>query len=430
MELRGEPGREAERARASLVLASACGLVLSMALWWGAEHDAFSWKSLGDSAPLGPLLFGLIAAATSLAPWLPSRGRRTMALAASLAVGLVVASWLVAVAIVFGAAIVFVARTKWPLALKLGLALGLWVAAPMVKWAMPREQALSLASFFLYWLSLPFAAIYLVVERDRGQLAGVSAQDEMLYLLALPRFALPFVQPIGAAAFFSSYRERQTASRALAALGLGLWGLALQLSLQRFQYHLKPSREAFDLALHGPRLFENLLVIYAVNAGKIFCAVAVLRLLGFDLGSGFRWPLLSSSFSEGFRRWNYYYYEFVASMLYAPLVSRLRRAMPLWLAHVLGGYAAILLGVWSLNFILTPFAISSRPALAFRHIANWQLLATYAVLWSLALLPQIVLAPLRRLRSRRWWRPCARVIVISLVVLLLALAFVEQIYLL
>ena len=46
-------------------------------------------------------------------------------------------------------------------------------------------------------------------------------------------------------------------------------------------------------------------------------------MLGYDLGSGMDKPLLSRSFAEFFRRWNYYIYESVRSLFLFPLVGLL-----------------------------------------------------------------------------------------------------------
>src|SRR5262249_50025559 len=74
---------------------------------------------------------------------------------------------------------------------------------------------------------------------------------------------------------------------------------------------------------------------YAHVTCSIFTAVAVFRMLGFSLPSGFRAPFLSRSFAEFFRRFNYYVRDAVLSIFYFPLLG--------WLRHRLSPRAATIL---------------------------------------------------------------------------------------
>jgi len=338
-------------------------------------------------------------------PWLEPKLRPRAALAGSILVGALITGWLILVPLLFAWLTVSVSRRTWPTWHKLVLLLGTWTAAVLLKWLVRNGYGLPWGGLSMYWSCLPAAVICLVVERARGQLDGVTRSDEWTYLLAIPRFFLPFLQPIGARAFVQSRQRRQTPRLALDALGLGLYGVACLLVIMHTHYAIKPPHEALSFAHHAPRVLRNAVRIYAINAAPIFCAVALLRLLGHHLGSGFRFPLLATSFSDLYRRWNYYFYEFVSSIFYLPLVSRLRRWLPLRVAYILAGYPSILLGVWALDNVTFQLAISGRNAETLvRQVTDWRDLLAHAGIWSLIILPPVAFAAFRRFRKQLWWR--------------------------
>jgi hypothetical protein len=385
------------------VLASLCALGVCGALLWVARQDALRFS--GAHAQNMALTLALIAAITAPLPWLGHERRSTLVLSGSILIGAVLMRWLIVVPLLFACFTLWVSRTSWPTWQKLTLLLGIWTAAAVGKWMIPRGHfGLILGVLSMYWSCLPAAIICLVVERGRGQLESATPVQEGTYLLALPRFFLPFLQPIGARRFIESRRQFFTWQLALSALGLCLYSGLLRLAIKDRRYLFPPSQADFWQFDHVPRLLNDALYIYGVNAAQLFAAVALLRLLGYGLGSGFRYPLLSSSFADVFRRWNYYYFEFVTGIFLIPLVSRLQRRMPLWLAYVLAGYPSILLGVWALDNIAFQIAIGRNATPLLNELREWNQLAGYIALWSLIIFPQLVLARLRRFRKHLWWR--------------------------
>jgi hypothetical protein len=405
------------------LLASACALGVCGAFFWAAQAGMLSWNGDYTRTVANVKMLGALAGITAGLPWLRAGLRPCAVLAASIVVGALTARWLVLVPLSFAWLAVRVSRSGWQTRLKLLLLLGVWLAVVVGKWLGPSWLGLSSGVLSMYWACLPAAVICLVVERARGQLAGIGALEEWIYLLAPPRFFLPFLQPISARTFVGSRQRVLTPKLALRALGLGLYGVVCLLPLKYAHYSIKNPGEGLLLWFRLPLLLENAVLIYAVNAARIFCGVALLRLLGYSLGSGFRFPLLASSFSEIYRRWNYYFFEFVTSIFYLPLVSRLRRAMPLSLAYVLAGYPSILLGVWTLDNITFQLAIGHNAKPVLEQLLDWRELLGYFGIWSLIILPQVALSKFRRLRRRLAWRVLAHVATATVAMGVLAATF-------
>jgi hypothetical protein len=404
---------EAEQSVAARVLISACALAVCGAFYWASTQGAFRFTGAYGRTWLAGAVLALIALMGGALPWLHPKQGPKLILAGSLLVGALCLRWLLAIPLLFAWLTVWVSRRPWRTWQKLVLLLGTWTALAVLKWTLPTLSNWRFSALSMYWACLPPAIICLVVERGRGWLEGGQAWEEWAYLLSPPRFFLPFLQPIGARRFIQSRQATLTPRLALSALGLALYGVLVKLVGNHLDYTVRsPSQDLLRLD-HVPRLVENGLLIYAVNAGQIFCAVALFRLLGYGLGSGFRYPLLSSSFSDLFRRWNYYFYEYVSSIFYLPLVSRFQRWMPLWLAYILAGYPSILLGVWVLDNVTFQLAIGKNATPVANELMAWPQLAAYAGIWSLIIFPQVIFARARRFRKRWWYRAGAHALTLA-----------------
>lgn len=403
---------------------SACALGLFAAFYALDQRGLFLWNGRWSHDPR-PLTFGTIAAVCALLPWVPAAARKRATLFGSILIGAILLRWLVAVPLLLAWLAPRVARKDWPNWLKLAVLLGGWAATVVLFWYLPRLLPLRYTAFAVYWAFLPAPLIYLVVERGRGQLESATELDEWLYLLAFPRFFTPFLQPIGAARFISSGGALRTPRLALRGLLLGLYCLPGYFALQYFHYSIKNPSDDFPLAQDPWLITQNALYIYAINATIVFAAVSQLRLLGYDLGSGFNFPLLSRSMAEFYRRWNYYFFEFASSIFYWPLATRLRRWMPLWLAYILAGYPSILLGVWTLDNVFAQFPQGPYGQAMLQQVTDWRKLLGYASVWSLIILPQAILAsPLRKVRRFAWWRRISWALTLGLCVSVLVLLFV------
>ncbi len=338
-------------------------------------------------------VFGLCALAVVLQPLFSRRRWRDVFLALSVAACVLQLGVDALGAIGYALLVVVLARAPGPVFPRALLALGAWVAASLPKLGMSPEQFRTHIPFYIYWVGMPFAGIYLIVERARGILGDVRWRDECMYLLALPRFYIGFYQPISPAKFFASEEPGSSAKRAALALALGAYGAALEylrLNMVFVTNHEPGTRlPAGVIQVEWLLAANNALYAYIVNASGIFIAVGLFRAFGYNLGSGFNWPLASRSFSEFFRRWNYYVYDAVMSLFFFPIVGRFRRWMPIALAAILGAYLAIFLGSFGLNSVLVPLAIAKDAFGTARRLLAPEHIFFYAVYWSAIVLPQL-----------------------------------------
>src|SRR5262249_30598351 len=152
-------------------------------------------------------------------------------------------------------------------------------------------------------------------------------------------------------------------------------------------------------AIVDQRLVFELLQFVAAYAHvtyTIFLAVAVYRLLGFELPSGFRRPFLSQSFGEFFRAFNHYVRDAVLALFYFPMLGHLRHHARPRLATIGAAYTSIVIGSFLLHDLLVPLAISvdlaGTSALYLDPVRIGGLLA----LWTLIIVPNAGIAPRRR----------------------------------
>lgn len=356
----------------------------------------------------GPVSIGLLGVAAALRPWLPSRHRFNLVLGASVLSGAYLLQWFIPLPLALTWFIVRASRWPWSTKRKLGVLLGTWLGLVLIGWLLIPHTGNNFSLLNIWMGFLPAAIIWLVLERASGRLDGFSEREEWLYFLSFPRFVAPFVQPLGASRFLRSRQVRQSPLLSLRALLLLLYAVVLYYVLANTHFSVKSRFEAFDLLEHGPRIFRNVCHIYAFNAAPIFMAVGLLRLLGYDLGSGFRWPTLASSPSDFFKRWNYYFFDFASIAIFVPIVSRLRRLVPLWLAYVVGAYASFALGVWLLG-IVGNLPGDYKAHRAIKALTNIYDIKVHVTMWSMVIGAQLLLLPLRHLRRRRWWRPVGNV---------------------
>jgi hypothetical protein len=372
----------------------------------------------------GTLMLSVLAVALAALPWVPPHHRSKGVFALSI----VIASWLLHLLVVVPLAFTWLAlrtvRQPWQRSRKLALLLSVWLAVSVLGWfAIPHlARYLTLAG---YWGALPAAIIWLVLDHERGRLDGVSLHEQSLYFLAFPRFCAPFIHPIGAARFMRSWRTTHSAWFSVRAVLLGLHAIAAFWVLGHTHFAAMSSTDTFSLVVHGPRVFRNGLHIYAYNCGSIFLAISLCRVAGYELGSGFNWPGLSSSPSEFFRRWNYYFFDFASNVIFVPIVTRLRRWLPLWLTYAIGGYASFALGVWVLD-ILSRFPQSYLGLATLKALTNVYDLRVHLIFWSMIIAAQLLIMPARRLRRFWWWRAAGHIGTWGLAITGLMWLFISQ----
>jgi hypothetical protein len=150
--------------------------------------------------------------------------------------------------------------------------------------------------------------------------------------------------------------------------------------------------------VHQRLVFELLrfLAGYAHVTYTIFLAIAVYRLLGFELPSGFRRPFLSRSFAEFFRSFNHYVRDAVLSLLYFPMLGHLRHHARPRIATIGAAYTSIVIGSFLLHDLLVPLAISVDPAGTLAFYADPVRVASMLALWTLIIVPNAGIAPRQR----------------------------------
>lgn len=350
------------------------------------------------------IVFAIAVVGAALAVVVPHRPRRRRWIfTTATLVGLPVAlgPWALLVAGFAGAVICLARASMIPLVARLALAVLAWVVVPVLRVAV-LDVALQAETIFLalVWAGLLYAACYLIVERERTLPAERSRPiDDAFYLLAPPRLVAPFFQPISPRELWKS-EKRNYPPRAL---GRAAWLGAYAVILAVASHHLG--------RLHGALAFP---AAYARFASGIITAIAVFRLLGFDLPPGFRFPFLSRSFAEFYRRFNHYVRDAVLSLFYFPLLGHLRHRMPERAASIVSSYVAIIVGSLALHDLLVPAAISPQPLVTLADYLRPQRILGLVILWSLIVVPTAGIAPRRELPRPRW-RVIAQIAAVNII---------------
>jgi hypothetical protein len=235
-----------------------------------------------------------------------------------------------------------------------------------------------------------YATLYLIVERARSLPGETSTlRDDAFYLLAPPRMVMPFFQPISPRELITS--ERPNYPRRLIGRGATLAGYALALALaanqlDRLSHHVpQPANLAIEFCVH-----------YARAAHAIILAIAAFRLLGYDLPPGFRWPFLSRSFAEFFRRYNHYVRDAVVALFFFPILGNLRRHWPRRAASITAAFLGILVGSLALQDLLIPCGLSLHPIEMARGLLRPARFVGMVIMWMLIVLPNAGIVPRRR----------------------------------
>jgi hypothetical protein len=341
--------------------------------------------------PARLVVYGLVAAAAFGCALAPAGWRRAILLgAAVIAAPVVFGAWSV---VWFGyvAAVIAVARAPVPVVARLGVSLAAWAAVPVarVAWLDGDAQADTIL-LSIVWAGQLYAALYLVVEREREppeRRSNVLA--DAFYLLALPRLVVPFFQPISPGQLARSERSGMPARMIWRGAGLAAYAAGVAV----FAWTVGPLARRIEVWPFA--LVVRFCVLYAQATYTIFTAVAMFRLLGFHLPSGFRTPFLSRSFAEFFRRYNYYVRDAVLSLFYFPLLGRLRHSLPPRAATIVSAYVAILMGSFLLHDILVPMATTIEPSSTIGYFLDPVRVAGFVMLWTLIIVPTVGFASRR-----------------------------------
>lgn len=304
---------------------------------------------------------------------------------AALAYGAALEWWAIAPA-AFGLLVCGLGRTKLRARNQVGLALAAWSALLVARALSPRSQLFAQTSLlFIIWAGLAYSSVYLLIERARHRDAP-SLADELFYLFAPPRLLEPFFQPISPRYLRERRQDAPSAALLLRGLGLGALGLALAVLSSWLARHPRLGEGALRVA-------ADFAGFYATVTHSIFISMALFRLHGFDLSSGYRAPFLSRSFPEFFRRYNHYVRDAVVSLFYFPFLGWLRSRLPPRAATILASYAAILVGSYALNDFLVPVVTNPDWMQGVRRATAPSHLLVLAFYWTLVALPASGLLP-------------------------------------
>jgi hypothetical protein len=339
----------------------------------------------------------LVAGPRTLGSWRP-----WILLSASVAVMILALGYSAILVGAFALAVCGIARLRAPAILRVAAILGLWLAWFLVRIPDPRGNYL----FVLLWAQLAYSSVYLIIEHARKPTAQSLGAD-LFYLVAFPRLLIPFYQPISPAYLWAQDRRIPGWRLVVRAVLLAAWGVAWHVGCRQLAGRIG----RYDYPL---RWVLDLLFFYGQVTSSIFVAVAVFRLLGFDLQSGFRAPWLSSSFAEFFRRFNSYVRDAVVSLFYLPLLGWLRGRVPRVVAKLLAGYGAIFLGSFLLNDLLVPAATSASLAALSTGVEPRHVLLLFAF-WTAIVVPRAGLIPVRQPPTPpSRWRRALRIVLFDL----------------
>jgi hypothetical protein len=341
-------------------------------------------------SPLWVVYAGTAAAAFACA-LAPAAWRRTILLAAALIVAPAVLGVQALVLLVYAVCIIAVARAPIAVVARLATALIAWLSVPLARnlWLDGDAQADTIV-LALVWAGQLYTAFYLIIEREREpppQRTTVLA--DAFYLLALPRLVVPFFQPISPRQITRCELPDPPIRMLQRAAGLAGYAAACAV-LAGVLGDL-----AQRIAIRPLALVVAFCAFYARATYTIFTAIAVFRMLGFDLPSGFRTPFLSRSFAEFFRRYNYYVRDAVLSLFYFPLLGRLRHSLPPRAATIASAYIAILVGSFALHDFLIPMAVTAQPRFVIGYYLDPVRVAGLVALWTLIIVPTAGIAPRR-----------------------------------
>jgi hypothetical protein len=404
------PATLSSPSRAARTLAPATLLAGFLAGLYGLDRAELVPSVLRTLPGSGQLaVYGAVAAAGFAGALAPITWRRTILLAATLVAAPIALGVWSAALLGHAAWVIAIARAPIPLAARLLAAVAAWLALPIARarWLDGDAQADTLV-LAIVWAGQLYAALYLMIEREREpHIHRPTVLADAFYLLAPPRLITPFFQPISP----RQLARRQLADPPARAIGRAAWlaGYAAGVAVLAHQLDALTHRvEPWPLALA-----IWFCAVYARITYTIFIAIAVFRLLGFDLPAGFRTPFLSSSFAEFFRRFNYYVRDAVLSLFYYPLLGRLRRHLSPRVASIVSAYLAILAGSFLFHDLLIPLAITVEPASVMGRALDPIRLAGFVALWTLTIVPTAGLAP-RRPPPRSRTRTIAMVLAFNL----------------
>jgi hypothetical protein len=346
-------------------------------------------------------IYAIVVVAAVAAACAPLAWRRlVLVAAAAVAAPFALGGWSLALA-AYIAAVIAIARAPLSVVAKLALALAAWLTVPVLRiCVLDADAQADTIVLAMVWAGQLYSAFYVIIEREREPPERrPSAAFDLFYLAALPRIAVPYFQPISPGLIAARERPRMPWRVVARGAGLGAWGAVSAVAAWHLVRTVQTLHHPTVHAIVHHRLVLELLRFlagYAHLTYTIFLAVAVYRLLGFELPSGFRRPFLSQSFGEFFRSFNHYVRDAVLSLFYFPMLGHLRHHARPRIATIGAAYTSIVIGSFLLHDLLVPFAISIDPVGPFAFYLDPVRIASMLALWTLIIVPNAGIAPRRR----------------------------------
>jgi hypothetical protein len=355
-------------------------------------------------SPLGAAhraIYAIVVVAAVACACAPAAWRRGLLVAATAVAAPFALGWWSLALAAYLAAVIAIARAPVRVATRLALALALWLTVPVLRiCVLDADAQADTIVLAMVWAGQLYSAFYLIVEREREPAERrPSALSDAFYLAAVPRIVVPYFQPISPGLIAARERPRMPWRVVARGAGLGAWGVVSAVAAWRLIPALRGIDDPTVHAIVHHRAVHELLrfvVAYAHLTYTIFLAVAVYRLLGFELPSGFRRPFLSQSFGEFFRSFNHYVRDAVLSLFYFPMLGHLRHHARPRLATIGAAYTSIVIGSFLLHDLLVPAAISVEPMDTAEFYLDPVRIGSMLALWTLIIVPNAGIAPRRR----------------------------------
>jgi hypothetical protein len=227
------------------------------------------------------------------------------------------------------------------------------------------EMWVILGSMFMFRLS-----IYLYDLKHRT--APFSPARAISYFFLLPNICFPLFPVVDYKTFCSTYYNEDWPRVYQSGLKWMFRGV-FQLLLYRIVYQFAPL-DVYKLssALDAAGCILGMYLLYLRISGTFHIIVGLLHMFGFNLPETHHLYLLSSSFTDFWRRINIYWKDFVMKLFFYPTHFKLRKMGTLWalsIATLVTFLATWLLHSWQW------FWIRGKPLFDWKDFSFWMILA-------------------------------------------------------
>jgi hypothetical protein len=227
------------------------------------------------------------------------------------------------------------------------------------------EMWVILGSMFMFRLS-----IYLYDLKHRT--APFSPARAISYFFLLPNICFPLFPVVDYKTFCSTYYNEDWPRVYQSGLRWMLRGV-FQLLLYRIVYQFAPL-DVYKLssALDAAGCILGMYLLYLRVSGTFHIIVGLLHMFGFNLPETHHLYLLSSSFTDFWRRINIYWKDFVMKLFFYPTHFKFRKMGTLWALSV--ATLVTFLATWLLHSWQW-FWIRGRPLFNWKDFSFWMILA-------------------------------------------------------